>query len=64
MKCVRCGGTGLIEMTGGLHSSSYWMKGEMVTVEVEATPERPVYKQCGCGSDRPTKPKREPTVYA
>ena len=46
--CVRCAGRGLIEITGGTHVLSHWERGELVTREVEATPERPVYKQCTC----------------
>ena len=46
--CVRCAGRGLIEFTSGTYPSSYFLRGELVTREVEATPERPVYKQCSC----------------
>lgn len=46
--CVRCNGTGLIELTGGTHTSGYWLRGEFYTTEVEATPEKPIYKRCGC----------------
>ena len=63
MKCVRCDGSGLIELTGGKHQSSYWMKGELVTVTVEATDEKPVYKPCGCRVEKP-KPERESAAYA
>ena len=48
VKCVRCQDTGLIEFTGGTHQSGHWLRGELVVTEIEATPERPVYKRCGC----------------
>ena len=41
VRCVRCGDLGMIEFTGG----------EVLTyrgVSVVASPERPVYRRCGC----------------
>ena len=57
--CVRCAGRGLIEFTSGTYPSSYFLRGELVTREVEATPERPVYIRCSC-RDREVVPA-EPT---
>ena len=48
MKCERCHDTGMVEFTGGTHQTSYWMRGELVTQEVEASEERPVYRRCEC----------------
>ena len=52
MKCERCDGTGLIEYTGGTHATGYVIRGELVTQLTEATPEKPVYKRCGCREKR------------
>ena len=53
MTCDRCNGTGMVEFTGGTHQTSYWMRGEMVTQEVEATEDRPVYQRCECRNRAP-----------
>lgn len=54
--CVRCAGRGLIEITGGTHQLSHYERGELVTIQVEATPERPVYRRCSCRDDREVAP--------
>ena len=54
--CVRCAGRGLIEFTSGTYPSSYFLRGELVTIQVEATPERPVYRRCSCRDDREVAP--------
>jgi hypothetical protein len=47
MNCIRCNDKGIIEYTGGKHhryGNSLDWAGELV----EATPDDPIYKQCGC----------------
>lgn len=56
VRCVRCRDTGLIE----------YQAGEFVTVgvpgiggtKITATPDRPVYRQCGCRAEKPTPAPR------
>lgn len=62
MKCVRCDDTGLIEYVAGSFPASYWMKGQLVTVEVVASERHPVYRRCPCLDARP-KPERSSATY-
>ena len=41
VRCVRCRDSGVIEFTGGTVTSYRGLR-------VEASPERPVYRRCGC----------------
>jgi hypothetical protein len=65
VSCPRCGDRGLIEFTGGTHKSEYVQLGKLVIVEVEATPDRPVYKLCSCRHERPrvAEPPRTAAIY-
>jgi hypothetical protein len=63
MTCVRCDGTGLVEFTGGTHELIFWMRGNPVTRQVEATPDRPVYKRCGCVKATPVTIPQPQGVY-
>lgn len=51
MTCPRCNDTGLIEFTGGTH----WTYGNHAdpSRQVEATPEKPIYKRCSCRDHLP-----------
>lgn len=57
MTCFRCNDLGLIEYTGGTHKSEHWMRGQLVVLELEATPEKPVFKRCSCRDAKPVPPE-------
>lgn len=60
--CVRCNDTGLQEFTGGKHYT-YGNSLEPAGHMVEATPENPIYKLCGCKKAEKAKPV-EGKVYS
>ena len=43
----------MVEFTGGTHQTSYQMRGELVTHEVVASEDRPVYRRCECRKSAP-----------
>lgn len=62
MNCVRCDGTGLIEYTSGRFPTGYYLRGELVVEEREASEDRPIYRRCSCRDERP-RVAPEPRVY-
>ena len=53
--CVRCRDTGLIEFVGGEHLTLA-ADGRLGSRKVTATPDKPIYKRCGCLDQRPAGP--------
>lgn len=53
VRCERCEGSGWIVYEGGAHPTQWYMRGQLVTGEVEASPERPVYRKCKCRLEEP-----------